>query len=106
MSELNTNAGEPTREEVDRQPGPVVLEFGAAWCPHCQALAPGLEALLKELPQVRHIKVEDGKGKPLGRSFQVKVWPNLVFLRDGQMMLQAARPSDAEVAQGLQAITG
>ena len=24
-------ADEPTRAEVDRMPGPVVLEFGAAW---------------------------------------------------------------------------
>jgi thioredoxin 1 len=51
------------------------------------------------------VRIEDGKGKPLGRSFRVKLWPTLVFLRDGEVKLQVARPSAAEVAEGLAAIT-
>ncbi len=101
----NTPSPEPTREEVDRMPGPVVLEFGAEWCGYCQALRPQLSALLEQYPQVRFIWVEDGRGKPLGRSFRVKLWPTLVFLRDGQVIRQAARPEADEVAQGLREIT-
>jgi thioredoxin 1 len=64
-----------------------------------------LAAQLRDFPDVRHIKVEDGKGKPLGRSFRVKVWPTLVFLRDGQVAKQTARPESGEVREGLVAIT-
>ena len=96
---------EPTRDEVDRLPGPIVLEFGAPWCGFCQALAPHLKRLLERFPQVRHVKVEDGKGKPLGRSFRVKLWPTLVFLKDGQVISQAVRPDAEEVRQGLEALT-
>jgi thioredoxin 1 len=97
---------EPTRAEIDQTPGPVVLEFGASWCGHCQVLAPRLARELTRFPGVRHIRVEDARGRPLGRSFRVKLWPTLVFLRDGQVVGQVARPSDDEVRLGLEAITG
>lgn len=95
---------EPTREEIDRSTGPVLLEFGASWCPHCQAIQPQLAALLAAAPEVRHLKVADGRGRPLGRSFRVKLWPNLVFLRDGTVVAQLARPEPEEIQQGLAAV--
>ena len=54
---------EPTREEIGRTVGPLLLEFGASWCGHCQALAPHLSELLESSPEVRHVKIEDGPGK-------------------------------------------
>ena len=95
---------EPTRDEVDQMDGPVLLEFGATWCPHCQALAPKLAGLLEDYPQIRHIKIEDGPGRALGRSFRIKLWPNLVFMHDGQVVKQLARPDEAEVEESLKAI--
>jgi thioredoxin 1 len=93
-----TDSGrEPTRDEVDRMPGPVVLEFGASWCPICQAAAPDIAFELKRHPEFRHVKVEDGRGRPLGRSFRVKLWPTLVFLRDGRVVAQATRPDSDEL---------
>jgi thioredoxin len=96
---------EPTREEIDRTPGPVVLEFGAEWCEFCQAARPKAAALLMEHPAVRHIRVEDGKGKRLGRSFQVKLWPTFVFLRDGQVVARVVRPSPEELRAGFDALS-
>ena len=72
--------------------GPVLLEIGANDCGYCLALRPHLHALLGEFPGVRHFRIEDGKGKPLGRSFRVKLWPTVVFLRDGRVIHQAVRP--------------
>jgi thioredoxin 1 len=95
---------EPTRAEIDALPGPTLIEFGAPWCPRCQAIQPLLADLLGKSPNVRHVKIEDGKGKPLGRSFGVKLWPNLVFLRDGAVVQQSARPEADEVRRGLEAI--
>src|SRR4051794_26887508 len=91
---------EPTREEVDQMTGPVLLEFGADWCPHCQAIQPVMTTMLANNPQVRHISVEDGKGRPLGRSFRVKLWPTLVFMLNGAVVSQAVRPSSEEIAKG------
>ncbi len=96
---------EPTRAEIDAIPGPLVVEFGAPWCGHCQAVQPMLIELLARFPQVRHVKIHDGQGQPLGRSFRVKLWPTLVFLRAGEVLLRAVRPEEKEIAAGLSAIT-
>ena len=45
---------------------------------------------------MRHIKIEDGSGRPLGRSFRVKLWPTLVFLRDGVEVARVVRPTGAD----------
>ena len=95
----------PTRAEVEAWAGPAVLEFGNDWCGHCQGAQPIIGAALAEAPGVRHAKVADGKGKPLGRSFTVELWPTLVFLKDGQEVARAVRPTDAdEVRRGLAAL--
>ena len=97
----------PTREEVDSWTGPAVLEFGADWCGYCQGAQPAITSALAAFPAVRHVKVADGKGKPLGRSFTVKLWPTLVFLKDGKEVARTVRPTDASaVRSGLEAITG
>jgi len=93
---------EPSREAVDKMSGKVLLEFGATWCPICQALKPHLLQALTRFPDVKHLSIEDGRGKPLGRSFQVKLWPNLVFLKDGTMVDQLVRPSVDEMEKALQ----
>lgn len=97
-----TNA--PTREAIDREAGPVLLEFGTAWCGHCRAVALRVAEALDRHPEVRHIKVEDGPGRPLGRSFQVRLWPAFVFLRDGQVVRQLARPSHAQLEDAFRAL--
>src|SRR5262249_13076789 len=87
-TEYLTEDEAPTREEVARTPGRVLLEFGTGWCGFCRAAAPQVERLLQQNPDVRHVKVEDGPGRPLGRSFGVQLWPNLVFLKDGAVVRQ------------------
>ncbi len=88
-------AAEPSREQIDQLAEPTVLEFGAPWCSHCLAAQPHIERALKGQPAVAHIKVEDGKGRPLGRSFGVKLWPTLVFLKRGQEVARLVRPQSA-----------
>ncbi len=86
---------EPDRREVDGLTGPTLLEFGSPTCGHCRAAQPLLATALASYPAVRHIKVADGRGRPLGRSFNVKLWPTLIFLRDGRETARLVRPGDA-----------
>ena len=88
-------APEPKRAEVDLLAGPTVLEFGSPWCGYCRAAQPLLASALAGHPDVRHVKIADASGRPLGRSFNVKLWPTLVFLRNGQETARLIRPSEA-----------
>jgi len=94
----------PTREEVDRMPGLVILEFGTDWCGFCRAAQPHVARLLGQKPNVRHLKVEDGPGRKLGRSFGVRLWPNFVLLKDGVVTKQLARPSANELNDAFAAL--
>lgn len=96
----------PTREDVNRFDGLVLLEFGTGWCGYCRAIGPLVESLLAQYPSVRHIKVEDGSGRPLGRSFRVTLWPTLVFMRDGKVVQQVARPEKTDIQAGFESIAG
>lgn len=86
----------PQRAEIDALPGAVLLEFGANWCGHCMAAQAPLEQAFQGHDGVVHYKVEDGPGRPLGRSFRVKLWPTLIFLRDGQELARLVRPLKAD----------
>ena len=86
----------PARAEIDALPGLALLEFGTNWCGHCQAAQAGIATALSALPDLRYIKVEDGPGRPLGRSYRVKLWPTLIFLKDGQEIERLVRPRAAE----------
>lgn len=97
----------PDRAEVDALPGATVLEFGTGWCGFCLRAQPHIATAFQAHPELRHVKVEDGPGRPLGRSFRVKLWPTLVLLRDGQEVERLVRPADAgEVTAALARLAG
>ena len=96
----------PQREAVDQLRGAAVLEFGTPWCSHCQGAQPLIQQALEREGDVRHIKVEDGPGRPLGRSYRIKLWPTLIFLRDGKEVARVVRPeSEQQIAEALAQIT-
>ena len=97
---------EPKREAVDALPGPTLLEFGSPWCGWCRCAQPLIAEALGAHPAVRHLKIADASGRRLGRSFRVKLWPTLVFLRDGKELARLVRPdAAAEIRAALERIS-
>ena len=89
-------AKEPLRSEIDTLPGPTLLEFGSPWCGHCRHAQPLIDEAFADYAGVRHIKIADASRRRLGRSFGVKLWPTLVFLKDGREIARLVRPADAD----------
>jgi thioredoxin 1 len=83
---------EPTRADIDARPGLTLVEFGAPWCPHCIGAQAAIEQAVARLPDAGHVKIEDGRGRPLGRSFRVKLWPTVIAMRDGIEVARVVRP--------------
>jgi thioredoxin 1 len=93
MSYLNPG---PTRADLQALQGPAVLEFGTPWCGWCRAAQPSICAALAPHPEVRHLRIEDGPGRRLGRMFGIKLWPTLIFLKDGEEIGRVVRPRGAD----------
>ena len=94
-----------TREQADAFPGVTVLQFGTDWCGYCRAAERVIDPVLDQADDLRRVLVEDGKGRPLGRSYRVKLWPTLIFLNDGVEVSRVVRPwRESDVEEALSAV--
>ena len=89
----NYSSAAPERAEIDGLSGITVLEFGADWCGHCLGAQAAIKTVLDSATGLTHLKVEDGPGRRLGRSFRVKLWPTLIFISNGQEVTRVVRPT-------------
>ena len=92
----------PERATLDATAGPLVVEFGSNECGICRATLPLIAAAMAATT-VPHLRIQDGKGRRLGRSYGVKLWPTLVLLQDGREIARIVRPQTAaEITGALQ----
>ncbi len=66
--------------------GTVLVDFWAAWCGPCRMLAPILEQLAEENPQVKIAKVNVDEQPQLGSKFNIMSIPTVMIFKDGKLV--------------------
>ena len=76
---------------------PAIIDFYADWCGPCKMVAPILEELSNENPDVIIYKVDTEVEQELSAVFQIRSIPSILFIpKDSQPMMQAgALPKNA-----------
>ena len=85
MSYLNINK-ENFSAEVLNSDRPVLLDFWASWCGPCQMIAPAIEAIAEEQPNIKVGKVNVDKEPELAAQFGIMSIPSLLVIKNGQLV--------------------
>lgn len=72
-------------QEVLHSDKPVLLDFWATWCGPCRMIAPVLEQIAQERPDIKVCKVDVDEQSELAAQFQIMTIPTLMVFKDGQM---------------------
>ncbi len=70
---------------VIRAPGKVLVDFWAEWCGPCRTIAPVLEELAEEHPDVRFVKVNVDEAPAVAQQFSVMNIPTLLAFEGGEV---------------------
>lgn len=75
---------------------PVVVDFWAAWCGPCRAMAPAFEKAAEELKtRVRFAKVDTEQAQGIARRFGIRSIPTMIVFRGGREVARTAGAMDA-----------
>ena len=88
MAALKINK-ETFEAEVLQSEKPVLLDFFATWCGPCKLLAPVLDQIAQEHPEIKVCKVDVDENQELAAAYGVMSIPSLFVIKEGKITAQA-----------------
>ena len=68
---------------------PVLVDFYATWCGPCMMVAPIIEEIAAEHPEIKICKVDVDSEPEIAREFQIMSIPTLLVFKDGNLAAKA-----------------
>ena len=96
MTAININKNN-FQNEVMNSDKPVLLDFWAPWCAPCRMVAPIIEEIASERPDIKVGKINVDEQPELASEFSIMSIPTLVVMKNGKIVQQVsgARPKNA-----------
>lgn len=71
-------------EEILKSETPILVEFGAVWCGPCKRLAPILEQLAQEEPNLKIVLVDIDDSPEISSKMGIRSVPTLIVFKNGE----------------------
>ena len=96
MTAININKNN-FQSEVMNSDKPVLLDFWAPWCAPCRMVAPIIEEIASERPDIKVGKINVDEQPELASKFGIMSIPTLVVMKNGKIetKVSGARPKKA-----------
>lgn len=83
MINLNLNN---FKEEVEEYSGLAVIDLWATWCGPCRMIAPVLDEIEREMPDVKFCKINVDEEPELTRLFKVQSIPTVALVKNNTLV--------------------
>jgi thioredoxin len=85
MANLPAVTDSSFQADVIESDQPVLVDFWAPWCGPCRMVAPVLEEIAKERPDLKVVQLNIDENQQTGAAYDVLSIPTLILFKNGQI---------------------
>ncbi len=73
-------------QEVEKEAGLVLVDFWATWCGPCRMIAPIIDELSAEMPEIKFAKVDVDQNPNVSSKYRITSIPTLMVFKAGEVV--------------------